>query len=148
MDNAILRTDDALIAQAALSYVVFTTAFGAALTVLTSLRFPTSQRRICAAWGVTAAIALLLLGALMVGWLMLLGSGSPGLPTERQILARNARYWLPAITLLTYVAALAWGLLSPVGPLTALRRLVRLAVVPVMIAMPSAAVAAWFVWRA
>ena len=84
----------------------------------------------------------------MVGWLMLLGSGSPVSLTERQILARNARYWLPAITFVTYLAALTWGLLSHVGPLTARRRLVRLAVVPVISALPGVTAAVWFVWKA
>ena len=147
---AIQRDDDTSVAYAAASYVVLTAAFGAVLVVLTSLRFSSSRRRICAAWGVVVAIVGLALLLILVAFLSVIfyQNTSAAQLTPRQALARNALDLLPALTFLSYVAALTWGLLSPSRPLTARKRLVRLAVVPVVAAMPCVTAAAWFVWKA
>ena len=112
MGNSILGNDDAADFRAALTYLVFTAGVGAAIAVLTSLRFPTSRRRMCAAWGPIAAITglALLLGLLVILLLAFFQIEAATPPTPRQLLARDARNYLPAITFLTYIAALAWGL--------------------------------------
>jgi hypothetical protein len=149
MSNAILGPDDPVIASAALSYVLYTAAVGAALAALTSLRFPTSRRRICAAWGIKAGITELglLLGFFMVITLAFLQMEWATAPTSRQVLARDARNYLPAITFLTYIAALAWGLFSPSRAAGTRKCLLRLSAVAVSVVMPGVLAVAWFVWR-
>lgn len=144
--NAIRSEDDAALFQALLTYVALTSAFGAVLTVLALLRFSESERRIFAAWGgavgiVTLGIALVFFGTLTLGFLQL-ETASP--LTERQVLARNARDWLPVITLVTYIGALTWGLFSPAK---ARSDAVRLGVSAIIAALPGVIAAIWFGWR-
>jgi hypothetical protein len=149
MANAILGNNDAVMARSALSYVLYTTGVGAAIAVLTSLRFPTSRRRICAAWGPVAATTglALLLGFFAVLLLAFFQIEAATPPTPRQLLARDARNYLPAITFLTYIAALAWGLFSPSKSVGTRTCLLRLAVGAAAVAVPGIIAATWFVWR-
>jgi hypothetical protein len=118
--------------------------------VLTSLRFSQSRRRICAPWGVVAA---LLVQALLLALVWLLAviffENAPAAQLEpRRLLARNATDLLPALTFLTYMAVLAWGLLSRSKPTPARKRALQLAGASVIFAIPSLTAALWFIWRA
>ncbi|WEO78366.1 hypothetical protein BJQ94_04830 [Cryobacterium sp. SO2] len=149
MSNAILGPDDPVIVRAALSYVLYTAVVGASLTVLTSMRFRTSRRRICAAWGAKTAIVELglLLGLYLILMLAFLQIEWSTPPTARQLVARDARYYLPAITFITYAGALAWGLFSRSTTVARRTCLLRLAVGAVAAALPGVLAAAWFVCR-
>jgi len=147
--NGILGANDTVVAQSALTYAVVTAGLGAVLAGLASARFPESRRRICAAWGqktaITAlAVFLTLFGFLALSFLQI----EPADPlTHRQLLARDARNWLPAISSLTYIGALAWGLFSPSTNLRPRRRLLRSAAEAVAASLPGLVAAMWFVWQ-
>lgn len=138
LGQAILRADEAAIAKTALTYVVFTAVFGAVLAMLASGRFEESRRRMCAAWGVSvASIGLFLFaGFLVILTLSFLQMDATAPSTERQLRAQIAWRWLPILTLVTYIAALAFGFFSPAKPVTVSRRPSMLAGVT-SLAMPS-----------
>lgn len=147
--NAILGSNDAVVAQSALTYLVFTAVLGAALAVLASARFSESRRRICAAWGQMAAITAL---AVFIALFVFLTLGFLQIEPEntlaqRQLVSRDARNWLPAISCLTYIAALAWGLFSPATKLRPRRRLLRSAAEAAAASLPGIVAAMWFVWQ-
>ena len=146
MANAILGNNDTVLIQAALTYVVFTAALGAALAAVASARFSESRRRICAGWGAKIAITGLAIFVVLFVFLTLsfrqLELADP--LTQRQLLARDARNWLPVVTCLTYIAALAWGLLSPAKRVGQRPRLLWSATVA---ALPGCIAAMWCVWR-
>lgn len=150
VSTGIQRHNDGSVAQAAATYVVLTAAFGAGLFMLTSLRFSRSRRRICAAWGVVAALVGLAFLMLAVVFLSLIFfQNTPAVELEpHRLLSRNALDVLPFLTFIAYFVVLAWGLFLPAKPVSTRKRAVRLVWVPIVAATPSALAALWFIWRA
>ena len=147
MRNAILRTDGPAIAQAALTYWVVTAVLGGCLTILGQMRFHQSRRRISAAWGASLAIIVLciFLGLLVFLTLALLPVQGANSSTERQDRARMAESWLPVLTLVTYIAALSYGLFTRAKTVATGKGQLQLAIVAILIALPGCIAAGWFV---
>ncbi|TFB97671.1 MULTISPECIES: hypothetical protein [unclassified Cryobacterium] len=147
MRNAILGSDGPVIAQAALTYWVVTAVLGGCLTVLGQMRFHQSRRRISAAWGASLAIIVLFIfmGLLVFLTLALLPVQGAYSSTARQDRARIAGSWLPVLTLLTYIAALSYGLFARAKTVTRGNGRLQLAIVAIVIALPGCTAAGWFV---
>lgn len=139
LGQAVLRADVVAIAKTAL------TVFGAVLAMLASGRFRESRRRMCAAGGVSvASIGLFLFaGFLVILTLSFLQMDATAPSTERQLRAQIAWRWLPILTLVTYIAELAFGFFSPAKPVTVSRRPSMAGVTS--LAMPSALATMLFV---